>query len=119
MPGLWPKHTFGNGMWVCLRHEKAGCVEEGKQEWEKEQNFIVVNIELLVLDQYIDQYSVLGTTKLTLQADILFHKSLNIPMCIQVVFPWPEHKPLAPHPVQCGWLCEGCSGTEHTAVNNQ
>lgn len=45
-------------------------MEEGKQEQEKEQNFIEVNVGLLVLDQCIDQYSVLGAAKLTLQADI-------------------------------------------------
>lgn len=45
-------------------------MEEGKQEKEKEQNFIEVNVGLLVLDQCIDQYSVLGAAKLTLQADI-------------------------------------------------
>lgn len=46
------------------RHEKAGCVEEGKQEQEKEQNFIAVDVGLLALDQCIDQYSVLGAPKL-------------------------------------------------------
>lgn len=44
-------------------------MEEGRQEREKEQNFIEVNVGLLVLDQCIDQYSVLGVAKLTLQAD--------------------------------------------------
>lgn len=90
------------------RHEKAGCVEEGKQEWEKEQNFIVVNVGLWVLDQCIDQYSVLGAAKLVPQADILVHRSQNIvntqyTMWIQASFSWPEHKPLSPCPMQC--LC--------------
>lgn len=102
-----------------MRREKAGCVEEGKQEREKEQKFIVVSVGLLVPDQYTDQYSVLGPARLTLQADVLFHRSQNFPMCIQVAFSWPEHKPLAPCPLHSGWLCEGCSGTEHASANNQ
>lgn len=64
----------------------------------------MVNVGLLVLDQCVDQYSVLGAAKLIPQADILVHRSQNIvntqhTMCIQASFSWPECEPLAPCPV--------------------
>lgn len=114
-------------MSLSERHNKGGCVEEGKQEQEKEQDFIVVNVGLLVLDQYIDQYSLLGAAKLVPQADILVHRSQNIVNTQYTVyssflfFAWTQTSCFmspALH-VQCGWLCEGCSGAEHAAANSQ
>lgn len=48
---LAKKYLWQLDVSLSERQEKAGCVEEGRQEWEKEQNFIEVNVGLLVLDQ--------------------------------------------------------------------